>query len=82
MPERCSECDLALDVFQQLLAEGCAPNLVTFNILIDIHGKSGQWSKAVEVLDQLHQQVGWRLDFWLAATLFMSICMFQALCVG
>ena len=110
----CSECDLALDVFQQLLAEGCSPNLVrlvnclivvlgrsrsnnthdghtrtratqretqrqvqpcpfarpqpfavsplpaapqvTFNILIDIHGKQGAWAKAVEVLDQLHAQ--------------------------
>jgi pentatricopeptide repeat domain-containing protein 1 len=53
-----SECELALDVYQQLLAEGCSPNLVTFNILIDIHGKSGQWAKAVEVLDQLQAQVG------------------------
>lgn len=108
----CSECDLALDVFQQLLAEGCSPNLVrpatclmavldghaaatplmtdtqggaaggdaetgatmsvcpqpfavsprpaarqvTFNILIDIHGKQGAWAKAVEVLDHLHAQ--------------------------
>lgn len=45
-------------MYQQLLAEGCSPNLVTFNILIDIHGKSGQWAKAVEVLDQLQAQVG------------------------
>ena len=29
---------------------------VTFNILIDIHGKQGAWAKAVEVLDQLHAQ--------------------------
>ena len=56
----CSECDLALDVYQQLLADGCTPNLVTFNILIDIHGKSGQWARAVEVLDQLQAQVGQR----------------------
>lgn len=27
-----SECDLALDVFQQLLAEGCAPNLVSLRV--------------------------------------------------
>lgn len=51
-PLPCSECDLALDVYQELLAEGCAPNLVTFNILIDIHGKAGQWARAVDVLDQ------------------------------
>jgi len=30
------ELDLALDVFQQLLREGCTPNLVTYNILIDV----------------------------------------------
>jgi pentatricopeptide repeat protein len=57
LPSLCSECDLALDVYQQLLADGCTPNLVTFNILIDIHGKSGQWARAVEVLDQLQAQV-------------------------
>jgi pentatricopeptide repeat domain-containing protein 1 len=44
-------------VFQQLLSEGCAPNLVTFNILIDIHAKGGQWARAVEVLDQIKAQV-------------------------
>lgn len=53
----CSECELALDVFQQLLSEGCTPNLVVYNILIDIHGKSGQWAKAVEVLGMLQVQV-------------------------
>jgi pentatricopeptide repeat domain-containing protein 1 len=47
-------------VYQQLLADGCTPNLVTFNILIDIHGKSGQWARAVEVLNQLQAQVGQR----------------------
>ena len=46
-------------MYQQLLADGCTPNLVTFNIMIDIHGKSGQWARAVEVLDQLQAQVQW-----------------------
>ena len=45
-------------MYDQLLAEGCAPNLVTFNILIDIHGKCGRWDKAVEVLDALQALVG------------------------
>ena len=52
-----SECDLALDVYQQLLSEGCTPNMVTYNVLIDIHAKAGQWARAAEVLDELERQV-------------------------
>lgn len=33
---KANELDLALDVFSQLLHEGCVPNLVTYNILIDV----------------------------------------------
>ena len=33
---KANELELALDVFSQLLREGCTPNLVTFNILIDV----------------------------------------------
>ena len=33
---KAGELELALDVFQQLLREGCTPNLVTYNILIDV----------------------------------------------
>ena len=38
-------------------AEGVMPNLVTFNTLIDVYGKTGQWEEAVRVLDTLEQQV-------------------------
>ncbi len=38
-------------------AEGVTPNLVTFNTLIDVYGKTGQWEEAVRVLDTLEQQV-------------------------
>ena len=37
---KAGELELALDVFQQLLREGCAPNLVTYNILIDVRRRS------------------------------------------
>ena len=53
-----NELDLAIDVYSQLLREGCTPNLVTYNILIDVHGKTGNWSEAVKVLDALESQVG------------------------
>lgn len=52
-----NELELALDVYGQLLREGCMPNLVTYNILIDIHGKMGNWQEAVQVLDALEGQV-------------------------
>ena len=53
-----NELDLALDVYSQLVREGCTPNLVTYNILIDIYGKTAQWQEAIKLLDQLHSQVG------------------------
>ena len=53
-----NELELALDVYNQLLREGCQPNLVTYNILIDIYGKMGSWQEAVQVLDALEGQVG------------------------
>ena len=56
---KANELDLALDVYKQLLAEGCAPNLVTYNTLIDVYGKTTQWEEAVKVLDALEQQVGY-----------------------
>ena len=51
------ELELALDVYSQMRAEGVTPNLVTFNTLIDVYGKTGQWEEAVRVLDTLEQQV-------------------------
>lgn len=52
-----NELELALDVYGQLLREGCTPNLVTYNILIDVHGKMGNWQEAGQVLDALESQV-------------------------
>ena len=39
-----------------MLAEGCTPNLVTYNTLIDVYGKTGAWEEAVAVLDALEAQ--------------------------
>ena len=44
-------------MYSQMRAEGVTPNLVTFNTLIDVYGKTGQWEEAVRVLDTLEQQV-------------------------
>ena len=51
-----NELELALDVYNQLVRDGCTPNLVTYNILIDVHGKTGQWHEAIKVLDALESQ--------------------------
>ena len=54
---KANELDLALDVYRQLLSDSCTPNLVTYNTLIDVYGKTGQWEEAVKVLDALEHQV-------------------------
>jgi pentatricopeptide repeat protein len=70
-----NELDLALDVYRQMLNEGCSPNLVTFNTLIDVYGKTGNWEEAVRVLDTLEQQVRW------ACCACVLCCPVQACCV-
>ena len=35
----------------------CAPNVVTFNTLVDVFGKLGQWEKAVGVVDVMKKEV-------------------------
>lgn len=53
---KCNECQLALDVYEQLKAEGLTPNMVTYNILIDSYSRLGQWSLAADVLDLISDQ--------------------------
>ena len=40
--------------------EGCMPNIVTYNTLIDVYGKLGQWQEALGVLDTLRMEVSSR----------------------
>jgi pentatricopeptide repeat protein len=54
---KANELDLGQDVYRQMLEEGIAPNLVTYNILIDVYVKRGQWEEAIKTLDRLEQQV-------------------------
>lgn len=37
--------------------EGCQPNVVTYNTLIDVYGKMGRWEDAVQVLDDMADKV-------------------------
>jgi pentatricopeptide repeat domain-containing protein 1 len=47
-----NELALALEVFQRMLAEGLTPNIVTYNILLEVSGRGGGGSfrKVVGVL--------------------------------
>ena len=74
---KANELDLALDVYKQMLAEGCVPNLVTYNTLIDVYGKTGQWEEAVKVLDALEQQVSHPLQLWRYSSL-IGDCSFNS----
>jgi len=68
-----NELDLAIDVYRQLLREGCTPNLVTYNILIDVHGKTGNWAEAVKVLDALESQVGIAVQYMTPSGFYFLI---------
>ncbi len=43
-------------MYKSLLSEGCTPNLVTFNTLIEVYSKTNAWQDAVSVLDALEAQ--------------------------
>ena len=64
-----------MDVYKQLLSDSCTPNLVTYNTLIDVYGKTGQWEEAVKILDALEHQV------ILPSTVYKASCM-GCTCMG
>ena len=37
--------------------EGCVPNVVTYNTLVDVFGKLGRWQDAIQVLEMISAQV-------------------------
>lgn len=62
---QCDACELALDVFKEMRADGVRPNVVTYNTLVDVYGKIGQWERAVGVLDDMGQDVSRGMGFHL-----------------
>lgn len=46
---KCGRCPLALETYHKMRQEGCAANVVTFNTLIDVYGKMGQWEQANKI---------------------------------
>ena len=56
---KCSRLQLALEVYGMMRGSAqCPPNVVTFNTLVDVYGKLGQWEKAVGVVDAMKKEVG------------------------
>lgn len=54
---KCGKCPLALDTYHHMRQDGCLPNVVTYNTLIDVYGKMGQWDQAVKVLSTMKAEV-------------------------
>ena len=54
---KCGKCPLALDTYHHMRQDGCLPNVVTYNTLIDVYGKMGQWDHAVKVLSTMKAEV-------------------------
>ncbi|KAK9846531.1 hypothetical protein WJX81_006057 [Elliptochloris bilobata] len=48
-----ADCQTALSVFGFMTQQGCMPNVVTYNTLVDVYGKMGDWERAVGVLDNM-----------------------------
>lgn len=46
---KCGRCPLALETYHKMRQEGCAANVVTYNTLIDVYGKMGQWEQANKI---------------------------------
>jgi len=55
---KCGRCPLALETYNKMRQEGCAANVVTFNTLIDVYGKMGQWEQANRVPGTMKTEVG------------------------
>ena len=36
--------------------DNCTPNVVTYNTLVDVYGKMGDWERAIDVLDRMKGQ--------------------------
>ena len=55
---KCGKLALAVDIYNSMKSVNCAPNVVTYNTLIDVYGKLSQWDKGLHVLDIMKRQVG------------------------
>lgn len=55
-------------------AGGVRPNVVTYNTLVDVFGKTGQWERAVRVLDDMGQDVS-------RGARRARMCMTRGMCV-
>lgn len=48
---------MALNIYKSMRQTDCSPNVVTYNTLIDVYGKLGQWEDAVRVIDVMQREV-------------------------
>ncbi|PNH07870.1 hypothetical protein TSOC_005641 [Tetrabaena socialis] len=53
---KCGKLTLALDIYNSMRVVSCLPNVVTYNTLVDVYGKLGQWERAIHVLDLMKHE--------------------------
>jgi pentatricopeptide repeat protein len=69
----------ALEFFKQMKEEGPQPNIVTYNVIIDLYGKKGRsWEKILEVFEEMRAQ-GIRPDEYTYNTA-ITACASGSLC--
>jgi pentatricopeptide repeat protein len=59
----------AADVFDQMKANKCMPDVVTYTALVSAYERGGQWMKALEAFNQMQRQSGCNADAILYNTL-------------
>jgi pentatricopeptide repeat protein len=69
------QADRALEAFDQMQAEGIAPNLVTMNTLIDACARSGHMARCGEILEDMQQKHGVDPDRITYSTIVKGFCL-------
>lgn len=78
---KCGRCPLALETYHKMRHEGCAANVVTFNTLIDVYGKMGQWEQANKIPSIMKGEVrrSWPVEFHKQAEALTCLLYYKAI---
>ncbi|KAH9610205.1 hypothetical protein KSS87_016196 [Heliosperma pusillum] len=69
---RVSKFDRAIVVFESMKEKGVSPNLVTYNVMLDVYGKMGRsWDRVVGLLDEMSSE-GLEFDEFTCSTVIAA----------